>query len=306
MAIDPQAQLVLDLLEAVGFTFGGTDPAALRESMAAGNVASPIQLAEITDRSVPGPAGEIPVRIYRPSTEPGLPVVVFFHGGGWVVGDLESHDHGARAIASKAECVVVAVDYRLAPEHKFPAALDDCWAVTEWVATHADELGVDATRLAVAGDSAGGNLAAVVTNRSRTVDTVQIIHQALIYPVTDATCARPSMVENAEGYMLTADGMRWFNGHYANSEADFTDPRYSPLFDELAGAAPAIVITAGFDPLRDQGIAYAEALGAAGVEVDHINYETMFHGFFTMDAAIDVATEAQDAVAAALRTAFAR
>lgn len=306
MAIDPQAQVVLDLLAAVGFTFGGSDPAALREGMAAGNTPSPIELAEITDRTIPGPAGEIPVRIYRPSTEPGLPVVVFFHGGGWVVGDLESHDHGARAIAAKAVCVVVAVDYRLAPEHKFPAAVDDCWAATEWVATHAEELGVDVTRLAVAGDSAGGNLAAVVTNLARDVDHVEVIHQALIYPVTDATCDRPSMTENAEGYMLTADGMTWFHGHYSNSSDDLVDPRYSPLFDDLADAASAIVITAGYDPLRDQGIAYAEALGAAGVEVDHINYDTMFHGFFTMDAAIDVAAEAQDAVAASLKAAFAR
>ena len=306
MAIDPQAQGVLDLLAAIGFTFGGTEPAALRESMALGNTPSPIELAEITDRTIPGPAGEIPVRIYRPSTEPGLPVVVFFHGGGWVVGDLESHDHAARAIASKAECVVVAVDYRLAPEHKFPAAADDAWAATEWVATHADELGVDSSRLAVAGDSAGGNLAAVVANMSREVEHVEVIHQALIYPVTDATCDRPSMTENAEGYMLTADGMDWFHGHYATDPDDFADPRYSPLFDELAGTAPALVLTAGFDPLRDQGAAYASALGDAGVEVEYVNFETMFHGFFTMDAAIDVASEAQDAVATALKAAFAR
>jgi len=306
MSIDPQAKVVLDLLAAIGFTFGGTEPVALRESMALGNTPSPIQLAEITDRTIVGPGGDIAVRIYRPSTEPGLPVVVFFHGGGWVVGDLESHDHAARAIASKADCVVVAVDYRLAPEHKFPAAVDDAWAATEWVATHAEELGVDATRLAVAGDSAGGNLAAVVTNMARNVDHVEVIHQALIYPVTDATCDRPSWTDNAEGYMLTADGMTWFHGHYATSPEDFTDPRYSPIFDELAGAAPAIVITAGFDPLRDQGAAYAEALGAAGVGVEYINYDSMFHGFFTMDAAIDVASEAQDAVAAALKAAFAR
>jgi len=306
MAIDPQAQGVLDLLAAIGFTFGGTEPAALRESMALGNTPSPIELAEITDRTVPGPGGEIPVRIYRPSTELGLPVVVFFHGGGWVVGDLESHDHAARAIASKAECVVVAVDYRLAPEHKFPAAADDAWAATEWVATHADELGVDPSRLAVAGDSAGGNLAAVVANMSREVEHVEVIHQALIYPVTDATCDRPSMTENAEGYMLTADGMDWFHGHYATDPDDFADPRYSPLFDELAGTAPALVLTAGFDPLRDQGAAYASALGDAGVEVEYVNFETMFHGFFTMDAAIDVASEAQNAVAAALKAAFAR
>lgn len=306
MALDPQAKMILDLMADSGFTFEGATPEELRERMAMTAMPSSIEMASVVDRTVPGPDGEIPVRIYRPRDDTGLPVTVFFHGGGWVIGDLDSHDHLCRVLASKVDCVVVAVDYRLAPEAKFPAAVDDAWAATEWVATHADELGVDATRLAVAGDSAGGNLAAVVSNIARDHEHVEIIQQALIYPVTDGTCDRPSMTENAEGYMLTRNAMDWFHGHYSASEDDLTDPRYSPILADLTGAPPAVVVTAGFDPLRDQGNAYAVRLSEAGVEVDHAEFETMFHGFVSMDAAIDVASEAQDRVAAALRDAFAR
>lgn len=306
MALDPQAQVIIDMMASSGFSFAGADPVALRDQMSMTNMPSPIALASITDRTIPGPAGEIPVRIYRPSDEAGLPVTVFFHGGGWVIGDLESHDHCCRTIASKAECVVVAVDYRLAPEAKFPAAIDDAWAATEWVATHADELGVDAGRLAVAGDSAGGNLAAVVSNISRDHEHVEIIKQALIYPVTDGNCDRPSMTDNAEGYFLTRDAMDWFHDHYTVTEADLADPRYSPILADLAGAPSAVVVTAGYDPLRDQGNEYAARLIEAGVDVDHVEYEGMFHGFFSMDAAIDMASEAQDQVAAALKDAFSR
>jgi acetyl esterase len=302
--VHPQAQMVLDFMADTGFTFEGltADELRARANMA---VPSPIELPSITDRTVPGPAGDIPVRIYRPSDEVGLPVVVFFHGGGWVIGDLESHDHMARAIASKADCVVVAVDYRLAPEHKFPAAADDAWAALEYVATHADELGVDAARIAVAGDSAGGNLAAVVSVQARDAEHVEVIQQVLLYPVTDGACDRPSMTENAEGYMLTRGAMDWFHEQYAGSEDDLTDPRYSPIYGDLAGVAPAVVVTAEFDPLRDQGEAYAVALTDAGVDVVHTTYEGMIHGFFSMDAGLDSAGEAQDAVAAALKQAFA-
>lgn len=305
MALDPQAKLILDLMADSGFTFDGMTPEELRSRMALTNMPSPIELASITDRTIPGPAGEIPVRIYRPSDAPGLPVTVFFHGGGWVIGDLESHDHCCRTIASKAECVVVAVDYRLAPEAKFPAAIDDAWAATEWVATHGDELGVDASRLAVAGDSAGGNLAAVVANTSRDHEHVEVISQVLIYPVVDGECDRPSMSENAEGYLLTSTAMDFFHGHYSRSEADLADPRFSPILADLEGAAPAVVITAEFDPLRDQGNAYAVKLTEAGVDVDHVQYDGMFHGFFSMDAGLDVAKDAQEQVANALRAAFA-
>ena len=306
VALDPQAKVILDFMAESGFTFEGKTPEELREGMGLTAMPSPIELASITDRTIPGPAGEIPVRIYRPSTDAGLPVVVFFHGGGWVVGDLESHDHCCRVIAAKADCVVVAIDYRLAPEAKFPAAIDDAWAATEWVATHGDELNVDASRLAVAGDSAGGNLAAVVANISRDHEHVEIIQQALIYPVTDGTCDRPSMTENAEGYLLSRNAMDWFHEHYTVTVEDLSDPRYSPIFSDLSGAPAAVVVTAGFDPLRDQGNAYAAKLVEAGVDVDHVEYEGMFHGFFSMDAGLNVALEAQDQVAAALKDAFAR
>jgi len=303
--LDPQAQVIVDFMASIGFTFDGATPEELRAGMSAGATPSPIAMSSITDRTIPGPAGAIPIRIYRPSTDADLPVVTFFHGGGWVVGDLESHDHCCRVIASKAECVVVAVDYRLAPEAKFPAAIDDAWAATEWVVANADELGVDASRLAVAGDSAGGNLAAVVANMSRDHEHVEIIQQVLIYPVTDGSCDRPSMTENAEGYFLTRSAMDWFHDHYTATVADLEDPRYSPILSDLAGAPSAVVVTAGFDPLRDQGNAYAAKLVEAGVEVDHVEYEGMIHGFFSMDEAIDVAADAQDQVAAALKAAFA-
>ena len=306
MALDPQAKVILDLMADSGFTFEGMTPEQLRSRMAMANMPSPVELASITDRTIPGPDGPVPVRIYRPSADSGLPVTVFFHGGGWVIGDLESHDHCCRTIAAKANCVVVAVDYRLAPEAKFPAAVDDAWAATEWVATHGDELDVDVSRLAVAGDSAGGNLAAVVANMSRDHDHVEVIQQALIYPVTDGACDRPSMTDNAEGYLLTSTAMDFFHGHYLRSDADIADPRYSPIVSDLVGAPPAVVVTAEFDPLRDQGNAYAEKLAASGVEVDHVEYEGMFHGFFSMDAGLDVASKAQDQVAAALRDAFSR
>jgi acetyl esterase len=302
--LDPQAQVIIDLMTSSGFSFGGTTPEELRSQMGMTNAPSPITLDSITDRTIPGPGGDIPVRIYRPSLGT-LPVVVFFHGGGWVIGDLESHDHCCRVIASKAECVVVAVDYRLAPEAKFPAAVDDAWAAVEWVSANAAELDIDPNRLAVAGDSAGGNLAAVVSVMARDSEHVEIIQQALIYPVTDSECDRPSTTDNAEGYFLTSEAMDWFHGHYSDEDTDRTDPRYSPIYADLAGVAPAVVVTAEFDPLRDQGNAYAEALVAAGVEVDHCEYAGMFHGFFSMDAAIDVSAEAQDQVAAALKAAFA-
>ena len=303
MPLDPQAKTIIDYLESTGISFDDTTPEKLR-AVVNGAVPSPIELPSVTDRMIPGPGGEIPVRIYRPSDVEGLPVVTFFHGGGWVFGNLDSHDHLCRVLASKAECVVVAVDYRLAPEAPFPAAVDDAWAAVEWVVANADELGVDAARLAVVGDSAGGNLSAVVAIMARDSEHVEVIKQVLVYPVTDATCERPSMTDNAEGYFLTRTGIEWLHVQYAGDDVDPEDPGYSPIFADLGGVASAVVITAEYDPLRDQGEAYAVALGDAGVEVDYACYDGLFHGFFSMDLMIERAGEAQEQVALALREAF--
>ena len=173
-------------------------------------------------------------------------------------------------------------------------------AALEWVVANADELGVDADRVAVAGDSAGGNLAAVVAVHARDTDRIEVVQQVLIYPVTDGTCDRPSWTENGEGYFLTAEGMDWFHGHYSNDPSDLTDPRYSPIFADLEGVAPAVIVTAEYDPLRDQGRAFSEKLTDSGVEVEYHEMDGMFHGFFGMDAGIDAAADAQDRVAAAL------
>ncbi len=304
MPIDPQAKAIIDYLSDAGITFDDTSPEKLR-AVVNGAVPSPIELHSVTDRPILGPGGDIPIRIYRPSAADGLPVVTFFHGGGWVFGNLDSHDHLCRVLASKAECVVVAVDYRLAPEAPFPAAVDDAWAALEWVVANADELGVDANRVAVVGDSAGGNLSAIVSVMARDSEHIELVHQALVYPVTDATCDRPSMTDNAEGYFLTRTGMEWLHGQYAGDGVDPEDPMLSPIFADLAGVAPATVITAEYDPLRDQGEAFAVALGDAGVEVDYACFDGMFHGFFSMDLMIERASEAQDQVAEALRQAFA-
>lgn len=240
------------------------------------------EVASVTETTVPGGAGELDARIYRPR-EGALPTVVFLHGGGWVIGDLDTHDLTARTIATLCDAVVVSVDYRLAPEHPYPAAVDDALAATRWAAEHAadeDMLGGDAT-LAVAGDSAGGNLAAVVAQVLRD-EGVPLAGQLLIYPGIDMLADLPSRTENAEGYFLDQATMGWFAGHYLGSAPDPAHPRLSPLNGDLAGVAPAVVVTAQFDPLRDEGMAYAEALRAAGVPVRSEVFAGMIHGFVDM------------------------
>lgn len=244
-------------------------------------------MAEVSDRTVPGPAGEIPVRIYRPEQSGPLPTVVFLHGGGFVIGDLDTHDLSARTVADLADAVVVSVDYRLAPEHRFPAAVEDAIAAAEWVADHATELGGSA-RVGLAGDSAGGNLSAVVAQHFRDAGR-ELAAQLLIYPITDHgghPDRYPSLAENAEGYFLDAPSMRWFGAQYvgvgADRHGDVTDPRLSPIRGDLHGLAPAVVVTAQFDPLRDDGAAYAAALSAAGVPARHRLFDGQIHGFFDM------------------------
>ena len=269
---------------------------------------TPPQIGMVRDLTADGPLGPIPLRVYRPAGVPAstpLAVLVFFHGGGWVIGDLETHDVLCRQLTAGSGVSVVSVDYRLAPEHKFPAAVDDAWAATRWVVAHAGELAVDARRLAVGGDSAGGNLAAVVALLARDKGAPAIAVQVLIYPVTDLVGETRSYRDFAEGYLLTREGMRWFIAHYLTAEAEAADWRASPIrAQSLAGLPPALIVTAGFDPLRDEGEAYAERLRDAGVRVDSVCYGGMIHGFVPMGRLLDTAGRAISLIAGSLSQAL--
>jgi len=308
MTLDPQAQMLLDSLRAMGGPELHTLPVAeARRSMA---MLSQMQgegeaVASVEDRRVPGPLGEIAVRLYRPNQAKILPVLLWFHGGGWVLGNLDTHDRVCRSLANRAECMVVSVDYRLAPEDVFPAAAEDCYAATAWVAAHAGEIGADATRIAVGGDSAGGNLSAVVSQMARDRGGPSLVFQLLVYPVTDVAMDTPSYHDNADGYLLTAAAMRWFWNHYVPNKADRENPYAAPLraFD-LSGLPSALVLTAGFDPLRDEGEAYARRLQTAGVPTTLSRYEGMIHGFFGMDSMLSEAVRALTEATQALKKAF--
>lgn len=260
------------------------------------------------DRVIDGPGGDLPIRIYRPAGAPasGAPVVVFFHGGGFVAGDLDTHDGTARLHAVGADAVVVSVDYRLAPEHPFPAAVDDAFAATKWVAAHAGELGVDPTRLAVAGDSAGGNLAAVVSQLARDAGGPDIAFQLLWYPATTYDISLPSFTENAHAPIIDTEAITALSLAYAG-HLDLSDPpaTLAPArAANLAGLPPAYIAVAGHDPLRDDGIRYGELLAAAGVPVQVDNAETLIHGYLGYAGAIPAATEAADRGLAALKAAL--
>lgn len=247
--------------------------------------AEPIERVE--DLSITGPGGQLRLRLYADSQSRHLPILVYFHGGGWVTGDLDTHDSACRGLARAAQCMVFAVDYRCAPENRFPAAVEDCWAATDWLAGHAADFGGDGRRLAVGGDSAGGNLAAVVARRARDAGAPAIAAQVLIYPVTDSALDTPSYRSHATGYGLTAETMQWYWEQYLGPEADRSSPDASPLrAADLRGLAPALILTCGFDPLQDEGIAYAERLREAGTSVHHIHEEDMIHGYLPMPAAI--------------------
>jgi acetyl esterase len=307
MPLDPQARILLDQVEAMGAPpMSQQTPEEARAAMAmlamiTGAAEEPVPT---DDTSVPGPAGDIPVRIYRPPADRPLPVVVYFHGGGFVIGDIATHDTICQRLAGGVPAVVVSVDYRLAPEHRFPAAVVDCDAATAWVSAHASEFGGDPARLAVAGDSAGGNLSAVVARRARDAGGPPIAFQLLVYPGTDMTCALPSHTENASGYLLDADSINWFLENYM-ADSDLRHPDASPLFvDDLSGLPPAFVLTAEFDPLRDEGEAYAERLREAGVPVTTSRYDGMIHGFYGLDSVFDSAKKATAETVSALRDAL--
>jgi acetyl esterase len=262
-------------------------------------------VAAVAELALPGGEGPIPVRVYTPAEAAApTPAVVYFHGGGWVIGSLDTHDGLCRALANRARAVVVSVDYRLAPESPFPAAPEDCYAAVGWVAAHGHEIGVDGGRIAVAGDSAGGNLAAVVSLMARDRGGPQLRHQALIYPVTDHDFERPSYRQNADGYLLTRAGMQWFWDHYAPTSRR-SDAYVSPLrAEKLVGLPPATLVTAEFDPLRDEGEAYAARLSEAGVPVESVRYDGMIHGFVQLFPVFDAGRRATDRLGEILRSAL--
>ncbi len=310
MPVTPEVQSILDFIAAAeGPPREELDPAELRQGYAAlSMVESRPEMASVTDHLVPGPGGDVPVRVYVPTGEPGpRPVLVYFHGGGWVIGSVDTHDGTVRAVAAGSGVTVVSVDYRLAPENPFPAAIDDAVAAVRWVVQRAGELDIDPDRLALGGDSAGGNLAAIAAQELNTSGDVAVRFQLLVYPVTDGTMAHPSIDENAEGYFLTKATMAWFWQQYVG-DGDRTGPRVSPMHandEALAAAPPALVITAEFDPLRDEGEAYAARLAAAGVDATATRYDGMIHGFFSLRDLIPEGKAAVDQACEALRTALA-
>ena len=313
MGLDRDAERVLEMVRLSGRPPYETlsAPEARELFLAAREVLAPDPPAvgEIRELSAPGPAGAaVPLRLYRgATTAPGetLTALVYLHGGGWVIGDLDTHDSLCRHLANAARCIVVAVDYRLAPEHKFPAAVEDCFAATSWVAQEAAALGIDRERLAVGGDSAGGNLAAVVSLVARDQGMPMLRCQALLYPAVDCGMTHPSHDRFAEGYLLTRPTMKWFYEQYLRGPPDVDDWRASPLrAADLSGAAPALVLTAGNDVLCDEGEAYARRLQQAGVAVQLRHFPDQIHGFLTMGKIIEAAQPALDDIAAALRAAW--
>jgi acetyl esterase/lipase len=306
MPLDPQARAYLDRMRELGLPgLGELPPEEARavQDEAAAAVFGAVPDVAWEDRSLPGPAGEIPVRVYGQSAEP-APVLVYFHGGGWVLGSLNTHHGVCATLAHLSGCVVCSVDYRMAPEHRFPAAVEEAWAVTRWVAEHPEDVGGRPGALAVGGDSAGGNLAAVCALKARDAG-VPITLQLLVYPVADADLETSTYREFADGYFLTRYSMQWFWDHYL-PEGDRFLPDASPLrAEDVSATAPALVITAEFDPLRDEGEAYARRLEEAGVPVTLSRYDGMIHGFYRMPAVMDKASEALAESAAALKAAFA-
>ena len=310
--LDPDCQRVLDLIrEANRPPYETLTPAEARETYRASRRVlqpDPPEVAEVRNLKVPGPQGEIPLRLYR-GIETGrgtaLPALVYFHGGGWVIGDLDTHDGVCRLIANASGCAVVSVDYRLAPEHKFPAAVDDAVAATEWVAANATSLGVDASCLAVGGDSAGGNLAAVVALIARDRGAPRLRFQLLVYPATDFVTSDDPHCERFEGFPLNVVTMNWFRDHYLRGPADHSDWRASPFrAKDLRGLPPAYVLTAGFDPLHAEGEAYASRLRDASVSVQHRHLEGQMHGFISMGKMITAARPATEEAAKAMKVAL--
>lgn len=308
MPLDPQVQTLLEKLDASGIPpFHTLSVVKARQAMLDlfGRKQNPLPVHRVEDRDIPGIAGTIPIRIYTPEGEGPFPVLVYFHGGGWVLGSMATHDPICRELTRAVGCVVVSVDYRLAPEHPFPVPLEDCYAAVCWVARHAANINGDAQRIAVGGDSAGGNLAAAVALTARDRGTPSLAYQLLIYPVTDYAFDTGSYQENGQGYFLTKDMMVWFWQHYLRHEDDGLNPQAAPLrAQHLYGLPSTLVLTAEFDPLRDEGEAYAERLQAAGVPVVYRCYQGMIHGFLGLTSMLDTAAQVMVETAATLRAAL--
>ena len=309
MQIDAQMQAILDVAaKSGGKPFHAMNPVEARQAAETMFRGTPKEVAKVTNLKIPGPASEIPLRVYTPSGSGPFGCLVFFHGGGWVIGSLETHDVLCRELTAGAGVVTVSVDYRLGPEHRFPAAPDDCYAATKCALDNAKSINADPNRIAVGGDSAGGNLAAVVSQMARDRGGPRIAFQLLIYPATDCANETPSQREFAQdGYILSRADMDWFYGHYLRSAADRTNPYACPgTAPNLANLPPAFVLTAAIDPLRDEGEAYGAKLRAAGVKVNVKRYEGVCHGFVSMAAMVDVGKQAIADCCAELRTAIGR
>ena len=307
MPLDPQARAVMDQLEALGLSPHNTVSLveARKNSNSRPRAPGP-EVAKVENRSIPGVGPDIPVRIYTPAGNGPFPALSWFHGGGWVVGDLDTADGTARHLTVQTGCVVASVDYRLAPEAKFPAAADDCYAATQWIAQNAAAINVDPARIAVGGESAGGNLAAVVSLMAKDRGGPPLVFQLLVYPVTAWDFSTGSYSQNSDGYSLTTVAMKWYWNHYLSSEADAANPYAAPqVAKDLTGLPPALTITAEFDPLRDEGEAYGQRLQAAGVNSTNSRYDGMIHGFFGMSAVLDKGKQAISEASAALKQAFA-
>jgi len=308
MALHPQCKAFLDRLASSGAPpieqLPLAEARAVRSEMIeASGPEEPV--AEVQNRSMPGPGGPIAVRVYRPVKNQTLPALIFFHGGGFVICSLDTHDRECRNLANASGCAVISVDYRLAPENKYPSAVEDAYAATQYVAEHAAEFGIDPQRIGVGGDSAGGNLATVVATLARDRGGPPLKFQLLIYPLVDFADNSPSMQQYAKDYFLTRESMDWFTDCYLPNRAAAREPSASPAnAEDVRGLPPAMILTAEFDPLRDQGEAYARKLQSAGVAVELKRYDGMIHAFFSFPGVIDTAKVATTDVASALRRAI--
>ena len=294
--LDEGVARVLDLLSGPGGP-PSLEAMRTRPPVIADLKGPPEPVDHVVDLSIDGPGGDLGLRLYRPRCTEPPPLLVYLHGGGWVIGDLDIQDGLCRALANRTGCALLSVDYRLAPEHPFPAAVEDSWAALEWAAASGPQLGVDPTRLGIAGDSAGGNLAAVAALRARDRGSPRLSVGALLCPVTDCRSDDRSMTELAEGYFLTRDRMAWYWDQYAPEGVDRTSPEVSPLRADHSGLAPTVVVTAGLDPLRDQGVDFAGACSAAGVDTVLLHQAGTIHGFLGFQAALPRSRGALDEVA---------